>query len=259
MQNDLFWYNEKDDGDFMTPSFEGPDYFGCPSEDKFIMTSDLDKQWENPGLGLNYNSKDIVSEISIDYLDKTCHFSIGPVHNESDVPRTDYEAGLEGDHPGSCVHYDCSIPFCDCSAEANGFYGENHGKDSNLSMKQSVLGDVDVKVVGDSTESDTESARHMGIDESTYCAAKKGSVHFWDEWLNGSTGLCVKVPEKDFMVNKISKYKVENCVTNKETDELKAAENFEGIANDEILAYTTHEDEYEVFDLRIIHRKNRFC
>ncbi|KAM1348704.1 hypothetical protein ACFX2F_002852 [Malus domestica] len=34
MQNDLFWHDEKDDGDFMTPCLERSDLFTCPIEDK---------------------------------------------------------------------------------------------------------------------------------------------------------------------------------------------------------------------------------
>ncbi|KAM1106001.1 hypothetical protein ACFX2B_002887 [Malus domestica] len=34
MQNDLFWHDEKDDGDFMTPCLERSDLFSCPIEDK---------------------------------------------------------------------------------------------------------------------------------------------------------------------------------------------------------------------------------
>lgn len=268
MQNDLFWYNEKDDGNFMSPSFEGPDFFGCPSEDKFIMTSDLDKQWENPVLDSNDNSKDLQSEICIEYLDKTCHCSIVPINDENDVPRMDYdhfdernrlEAGLEVGHPpGGCVHDDCSIPFCDCSIKAKGFFGENRGKDDHLSMNQTVSDNFDVmKVVGDIIESDTDSAQHKGTNKSVYYGAKKGSTNHWVGGLNGSTGLSVKVPDKGFMFNKNSKYEVENCDMNRAINEPEAAENSEGVVN-EILAYTTCEDEYEVFDLRIVHRKNRF-
>ncbi|GMN41292.1 hypothetical protein TIFTF001_010508 [Ficus carica] len=267
MQNDLFWYNEKDDGNFMSPSFEGPDFFGCPSEDKFIMTSDLDKQWENPVLDSNDNSKDLQSEICIEYLDKTCHCSIVPINDENDVPRMDYdhfdernrlEAGLEVGHPpGGCVHDDCSIPFCDCSMEAKGFFGENRGKDDYLSMNQTVSDNFDVmKVVGDIIESDTDSAQHKGTNKSVYYGAKKGLTNYWVGGLNVSTGLSVKVPDKCFMFNKNSKYEVENCDMNRAINEPEAAENSEGVVN-EILAYTTCEDEYEVFDLRIVHRKNR--
>lgn len=268
MQNDLFWYNEKDDGNFMSPSFEGPDFFGCPSEDKFIMTSDLAKQWENPVLDSNDNSKDLQSEICIEYLDKTCHCSIVPINDENDVPRMDYdhfdernrlEAGLEVGHPpGSCVHDDCSIPFSDCSMEAKGFFGESRGKDDYLSMSQTVSDNFDVmKVVGDIIESDTDSPQHKGMNKSVYYGAKKGSTNYWVGGLNGSTGLSVKVPDKDFMFNKNSKYEVANCDINRAINEPEAAENSEGVVN-EILAYTTREDEYEVFDLRIVHRKNRF-
>ncbi|KAM1655664.1 hypothetical protein EV2_008111 [Malus domestica] len=85
MQNDLFWHDEKDDGDFMTLCFEGPDFFACPTEDKFIMTSDTDKGNEKM-LDLNHKSEAFQPEISLDCLDKSCLTNVSPV----DDTRKDY-------------------------------------------------------------------------------------------------------------------------------------------------------------------------
>ncbi|KNA20661.1 hypothetical protein SOVF_050390 [Spinacia oleracea] len=40
MQTEL-WYDDKDDGPYITPSFGGLDPFTCPGEDKFFTTSGM--------------------------------------------------------------------------------------------------------------------------------------------------------------------------------------------------------------------------
>lgn len=47
MQNDLFWHEEKDEDDFMTPCFAGSDFYGCPSQDKFVTTLEMEKTSKN--------------------------------------------------------------------------------------------------------------------------------------------------------------------------------------------------------------------
>ncbi|PNX67801.1 Dual specificity tyrosine-phosphorylation-regulated kinase, partial [Trifolium pratense] len=44
MQHEPYWYNENDDDDdFMTPDFEGPDFFACQSEDKFVTEKNYEE------------------------------------------------------------------------------------------------------------------------------------------------------------------------------------------------------------------------
>ncbi|KAL2922201.1 UPF0178 protein YqxD, partial [Bienertia sinuspersici] len=59
MQTDL-WYDDKDDGPYMTPSFSGLDLdpFGCPSEDKFVMTSGEENNNLSKILSFNHLSED---------------------------------------------------------------------------------------------------------------------------------------------------------------------------------------------------------
>ncbi|KAM6582456.1 hypothetical protein CsatB_009458 [Cannabis sativa] len=258
MQNDLFWYNEKDDGNFMTPSFEGPDFFGCPSEDKFIMTSDMDRQWENP-LDLNNHSKEFLSDISL------CHSSIATTKNESEEVLIDcyhlneskkHEAGIEGD-TNVCENHDCDVPFCNRDIKGREFYGEIPTKNVYLSTEQAAEDSFDVKVFENITQPDIDYARCKATEMSIDYAAKMESTNFLAEDFDGDPDLHVKVANKDFMFNGINKYEVGNFEMDEEDNELKAATSCEDVAADEILMCNTNEDEYEVFDLRIIHRKNR--
>lgn len=244
MQNDLFWYDEKDNGDFMTPSYEGRDFFGCPSEDKFVMTSENKKQHE-------------------DSTEKDCLFYISPLNDENELHVVDYyhvdsnhkHAGCtKGESKGSASS--CSAPFCKCCAGAGGFYGANPADYSNLSSKETDLYDFQLEFVGD-IPADCDSAAQHKINKTTY-AVKRGSTNDWVEDCKGSPDFHIKVAEKDFIPDGIESYEVEDGgKINAEPQEPDAVAEGEDVA-DELLMYNTNDDEYDVFDLRIIHRKNRF-
>lgn len=243
LQNDLFWYDEKDNGDFMTPSYEGPDFFGCPSEDKFVMTSENKKQHE-------------------DSMEKECLFYISPLNDENELHVVDYyhvdsnneHAGCtKGESKGSASY--CSTPFCKCCAGAGGFYGENPADYSNLKSKATDLNDIQLEFVGD-IPADCDSAAQHKINKTTY-PVKRGSTNDWVEDCKGSPDFHIKVAEKDFIPNGIESYEFEDGgKVNAEPQEPDAAAEGEDVT-DELLMYNTNDDEYEVFDLRIIHRKNR--
>ncbi|KAF3433433.1 hypothetical protein FNV43_RR24535 [Rhamnella rubrinervis] len=265
MQNDLFWYDEKDDGSFMTPSFRGPDFLGCPSEDKFIMSSETDKQCENP-LDLNHKSEEFHPEIEVDYLDKTCLFDVAPVVHESEIPLIDYyqfdtknkyEAGLEIDIAVHS-HYGCSAPFSDCCTGAGEFYGENPANYNHMRMKENHSNDFLGKLVEDIPHTDIDFIPHKSTNKSFNNSANRGSTDDWVEGSKGSSDQQFKVADKDFLLNGIYNYDVDNGEkVNEEINAPEAAANGDCVSADEILMYDTREDEYEVFDLRIIHRKNR--
>ncbi|EEF28999.1 ATP binding protein, putative [Ricinus communis] len=97
LQNDFYWYDEKDEGNFMTPSFNALDYLGGPSEDKFVMTSETVNQSEN-SLGLYGNTEEFEVEANDDYLDQPCLFNmksskdkIGEANEEADELRATEE------------------------------------------------------------------------------------------------------------------------------------------------------------------------
>jgi hypothetical protein len=233
MQNDLFWYDEKDDSDFMTPCFEGPDFFACPSEDKFVTTSQNDKQHENS-------------------LDKKCLFYLAPLNDENEVHVVDYYhfdrnyklgGGIQGE-PEDVAAYGCSDPFCKCSAEAGGFYDGNPVDHSYLRSKETDLNDCQLKVVED-IPTDSDSAAQHNINTANYCA-KGGSPN---DWVGG---------KGNAEPHEIDSFEFgDGGKGNAEPHESHAPAEGEDVT-DELLMYNTHDDEYELFDLRIIHRKNRF-
>ncbi|BFG22846.1 hypothetical protein CerSpe_091200 [Prunus speciosa] len=256
MQNDLFWHDEKDDGDFMTPCFEGPDFFACPSEDKYIMTSDTDKQNENLP-GLNFKSEAFQSDISLDYLDKNCLTNISPVDDKSELRVTDHynfdkknnlEGGFEEEPEGRAPPAS-SVHLYNCCVGAEGFYGEHPADCCYRSSKETDFNNCQLKVLGDIPPTDIVSAPNHRISKSS----KNDQV----ENFKGSSGLDGKVVEKDFMQKGIDGYGVGDSEVNEEPCEPEAAADGDGVDTDEVLMYNANEDEYEVFELRIIHRKNR--
>lgn len=247
MQNDSYWYDEKEEGHFMTPSFNGPDYFGCPSEDKFVMTSETGKQFEN-SLGL-YDKSEGEIEGNIDYLDKQCLYNVTSVNNKNEAQSMNYHHDfdkknqLEGDidRDGSSAHN------CKFFTETGGIYGKNSVDCIYTSSKGPDLGDFQLKVGESPTDYDTVPV-HMENKNANYYGIK-GSKSDWIEGFKSTSGI-VENGIDDFEVG-------DGGGVNAEAHELAAATGGEDVNANELLMYYNQEDEYEVFNLRVIHRKNR--
>ncbi|GLT89188.1 hypothetical protein SLE2022_071830 [Rubroshorea leprosula] len=213
IQNDLYWYEEKDEDDFMTPSFDGPDFFGCPSEDKFVTNSVCSEydhhKWQRDMELMDSHFWDKSSEL---------------------------DRGIEQEIR-DCSDYGCSSPLGKCFEGADGFYDQDPVNFSCISSKETCL-----------------NVLQLNSTPNSY-SVKKGSG---DEWVWGFKGISDfphKIAETDFLPNIITSYGVEDTENGKL--EPKGAADEEVNDSDELAMYNTSEDEYEVFNLRIIHRKNR--
>ncbi|XP_054788177.1 uncharacterized protein LOC129294089 isoform X1 [Prosopis cineraria] len=258
MQNEPYWYNEKDDDDFMTPSFEGPEFFGGQSEDKFILTSEMENQHENL-LENNYKSEAFQVERNGDCMERLCLYNRSDVGNENVTCLKDYchadkkeqlEGGLVREVENPTFVNNCDVPFSKYSAGSGESCSGDPGNDSYLSLKEIHLNDLHLKVVGDSSSTDSapEHSMNQTFDFYPNSNGNKGYKAPYD--------LTIKVAETD-LPNGLTRYKAKDCgeFTEECLDPENAADG-EDVTDDELLKYT-HEDEYEVFDLRIIHRKNR--
>ncbi|KAL9365211.1 hypothetical protein Peur_043084 [Populus x canadensis] len=247
MQNDSYWYDEKEEGHFMSPCFNGLDYFGCPSEDKFVMTSETGKQFEN-SLGL-YDKSEGETQGNIDYLDKQCLYNVTSVINKNEAQSMNYHHDfdkknqLEGDidRDGSSAHN------CKFFTETGGIYGKNSADCIYMSSKEPDLGDFQLKVGESPTDYDTVPV-HMENKNANYYGIK-GSKSDWIEGFKSTSGI-VENGIDDFEVG-------DGGGVNGEAHELAAAIGGEDVNANELLMYYNQEDEYEVFNLRVIHRKNR--
>ncbi|XP_038723712.1 serine/threonine-protein kinase ppk15 isoform X2 [Tripterygium wilfordii] len=219
MQNHICWYDEKGEGYFMSPSFGGSDHFGCPSEDKFIMTSGTakEKQFEDC-VGVYDKSDGFETEASIDCLDKPW-VSIMPSMDNKDETQvagchhSDRKCELVNSDP-----YHFSVPLCKFCAGAGAFYGSDPLGCNCHSLKDMGLNDSELKVVGNIPNDCNSDMKDLILNET-------------DDYGNGEV--------------------------NGKPHELAAPADAENVNDDELNMPATNEDEYEVFNLRIIHRKNR--
>ncbi|KAJ6768149.1 DUAL SPECIFICITY PROTEIN KINASE [Salix koriyanagi] len=247
MQNDSSWYDEKEEGHFLTPCFNGPDYFGCPSEDKFVMTSETWKQFEN-SLGL-YDKSEGEAEGSISYLDKQCLYNVTSVNNKNEVQSMNYQHDfgkrnqLEGDIDGD----GSSAHNCKFFTETGGIYGKNSVDCIYTSSKGPDLGDFQLKVGESRTDYDTDPVHKENKNANYY--GIKGSKSDCIEGFKSTSGI-VENGVDDFEVG-------DGGEVNGEAHELAAAIGGEDVNANELLMSYNQEDEYEVFNLRVIHRKNR--
>ncbi|XWS56734.1 hypothetical protein CRYUN_Cryun09bG0110900 [Craigia yunnanensis] len=258
MQNDFYWYDEKDEDYFMTPCFAGSDFYGCPSQDKFVTTSETEKQHDNT-LSSHNKSEEFQTEASIYYLDKSCLFNMACINGENEVQVMDcYHFdkcnGLEGDIERELKNceYDCSLPLYTC-CEGPGVYDENPVNFSYVSSKETDLDDLQLKAAGDIDADYNRASEHKS--NKYLCSAKRGSNN-WIDGFEGDSDLVHKIAKRDLLPNTVDGYGVEDDEENGELSEPQAAADEEGDATDELLMYS-NEDEYEVFNLQIVHRKNR--
>lgn len=227
MQHEPYWYNENDD-DFMTPSFDGPDFFGCETEDKFVT----ENQRENSP-DLRYNYKEIRLEGNEGYVDermKQCICNHSSVVDENASYSKDYCHGAEKDT-------------------------DSHNREVPINFSYSDLKEIDrndfhLKDIIDSFDSSPLLTVKRSIDSYT----KNDS----SEKYKDSFDLTITVAETD-LSNGIDPYEVRDDPELSEgfRDQDVAADVEDNNTDDELLKYI-QDDEYEVFELRIVHRKNRY-
>ncbi|XP_038885603.1 serine/threonine-protein kinase SRPK isoform X2 [Benincasa hispida] len=235
LQNDFLWYDEKEDVNFMTPSFEGQDFFGCPSEDKFIMTTQRDEQFSS----LSAPAKSILCRST-------------PSSDESliEVDGVDRYKQLEGGFEGLSKG---SIPFCKCCVAHGEFY--NKSADCNYlnpSFNEMDSNDFQSKVVKDIVANCDLAPQ---CDSSTDIYSSSNFVQEFEDHNDSQN----KILERSYTLNAANSFKVGSLgEVQEEANEFEPVADGDGVAaDDELPMYYTNNDEFEVFDLRIIHRKNR--
>ncbi|KAH9607635.1 hypothetical protein KSS87_014157 [Heliosperma pusillum] len=205
MQTDL-WYDDKDDGPYMTPSFGGLDPFGCPTEDKFVMTSETGTLSKNP---FSFNRLSEGSEES---------------DNRFEYPFQSHEIRIENIDNGQvkdCYHLDDEVnPRVRIRWEL-GRAGYSEVEELASELKESSLKELVQEPDGSKNIYEAEKQELLVVNHYDF-----------------GPGDCKEL------------------VTNSVEPSAEVTEP-EGTTPEEIPYWEANEDEYEVFDLRIIHRKNR--
>ncbi|XP_027104327.1 uncharacterized protein [Coffea arabica] len=247
MQNDLYWYKEKDEDYAMPPLFGISDFDADPSEDKFVMTVETGKHRENE-LRLNHISEGFQSESSSHYYDRQWPIN-SKESGENEVIKDYYDLerniqleenfkkGEEG-----CMGYQCSGTLCACCGGA----GANHIEDP---------ADFGILNLSPSQEASIGCDANCSVKNNTNYSVKSSSMNGWVGELKSSDDFQTHIIEEDYHLGEIESRNHE--MDGKICDPDPSADEEIGAPSDELLMYETKEDDYEVFSLRIIHRKNR--
>ncbi|KAE9614993.1 putative dual-specificity kinase CMGC-DYRK-PRP4 family [Lupinus albus] len=224
MQSESYWYNEKDDECFMAPNFEGPDAFGCRSEDKFVTTAKIENQYDH-SLGLNHNYEESQLEGNGGYTDKKC------LYNHSSLG-------------------DGNVTFSEsyCHMDNKDQINEDSTSFNYPNLKEINLNDFHKKVAGDITS--FNSAPQQTVNQNLESYTKNDS----SEGYKGPYDLTNKVAGTD--PSNACEARDGGELAEECQDPKIIAYGEDTTTDDEPLKYI-QDDEHEVFDLRIIHRKNR--
>ncbi|KAJ8438711.1 hypothetical protein Cgig2_013757 [Carnegiea gigantea] len=221
MQTDL-WYDDKEDGPYMTPNFGGLDPFGCPSEDKFVMTSEEGK------LSKNSFSFNHLSEES------------GENDRHSEYPFQ--SEGSSSDNVGSnqvkdCYHLDEKAYPEEGVKWDLGRTGLSDAEDLDSRWKELIMSGLEARLAKQKVSDRRDSAAEFDDSKSTYESLKKDLI-----LENGYN--CGYETRDDKEVRTSEEH---GTAVNEPAE----------ITTEDIPYWETDEDEYEVFNLRIIHRKHR--
>lgn len=243
MQTDLFWYKEKDEDYAMPPLFGGRDFDGDPSEDKYVMTVQTEERIDDQ---VAYN---FIPDGSTKYIESRWDFTSRD--NLKDEAYKDYyelgehfrleESGEKRD--GHCTNYSCSAPLCACCNGAGTVY--THGS------KEHKLGNLNV------TDNNRDQTRTRLAENDSSFANERNSTYDWFEGFGNN--LDVGTVKKDSQLIEYDEYDFiyDEVIASKKHEPKVAVNEENGATSDELLLYETKEDDYEIFNLRIIHRKNR--
>ncbi|KAH6762770.1 Protein kinase superfamily protein [Perilla frutescens var. hirtella] len=240
MQDDLFWYKEKDEDYVMPPLFDGRDFDGDPSEDKFVMSMLTEEPIEDE---MKYN---IVSE-------GRKRWALASKENLKCEPYRDYDElgeNFQLDKSNKkceehCNDYSCSVPLCAC---CNGIGAVYAGDPADYSLENLKITDVC------NCELVARGERHT-----------LSEIAFSSIGSSANMGIVGSNDTHDFNTVKKESQLSEHDGYGFIDDEVIAGEPHEhedvpdeeaGAIFDEPLTYDK-EDDYEIFNLRIIHRKNR--
>lgn len=220
MQNDLFWYREKDEDFLMPPYFGSSDAVGGPSEDKFVMS-------ERHSTISEYKSQGWLIDTVND--------------GELDEGLKDYNHYDKQKHHEGKGEFSCSSPLCACCKGPRGIYRD----------------DMDINLTG-ANYFQYEPTGETKIDiENNYFIETSGNAN-WIGDVKGTLDLQPKAVEKDYhsYVHSDDEPKIDRLEVLEGNEPDEAADEEGGATSDELLMFEG-ENEFEVFNLRIIHRKNR--
>ncbi|KAL6503757.1 hypothetical protein OROGR_025680 [Orobanche gracilis] len=217
MQNDLLWYKEKDEDSALPHVFNGDS-----TEDKFVTALHTGQN--------SVNHVPYISDDSIKYhesressKDKACndYYELGELFE----PEQSNEIGEE--------FCNCPVPLFACCRTGGSVYEGPIEYDLG-NLKTMYVNEKHARTT--LRERMTKSETNLSGDDGYDCLGDFDNAH-------------------EIFTNMKDEQKNENDIFYNEPEALVNEES--GAISNELLTYETNEDDYEIFDLRIIHRKNR--
>ncbi|KAF8022142.1 hypothetical protein BT93_G2325 [Corymbia citriodora subsp. variegata] len=246
LQNDLYWYDDKDDGHFLTPSFRGSEPFACPTQDKFITNSESEKYLDN-SVDLNGAHDVFRLDSNGDYSDKPSLYDMA-FANEGQKLHV-----FESRHFDEEGQYEL---FNGKEADSRPYGGGlMYGSYLNLQSNNTIT----LKDVEGVCSEDNSGAKHIANASSDRYATKHTPDDSVD-WPQSSSDVQKRDCGEEFIFESMEKNEdVDDPMENGDigNHEAVGGQGEESVFADEILMQENPEDEYEIFDLRIVHRKNR--
>ncbi|GAA0140930.1 protein modifying enzyme [Lithospermum erythrorhizon] len=254
MEDDQYWYKEKDEDYLMPPLFRGPDSSGDPGEDKFIMTIETGKHSEYQK-NSNHVAGGSQSKGESDYLDfqwpislvddvKDDIFRKGFLRDRAFQHEGFLEKGFEDYMDNGCFTVD----------------GVFHG-DSADALRDLKLTEDNDEVKRAKEQSQTRYDTHFltTLSNTPYCFNSISDLN--DSLPNDNKSYSLE----DYMQSARNTLEPD-AGKGDQLDYMRSAGNTlepdvayeKGDADsEELVMYDNIENDYEIFHLRIVHRKNR--
>lgn len=234
MQNDLYWYKEKEEDYVMPPSLGNSDSYAGPSEDKFVMTFQMQNESD-----LKHESERFQSIGKINHSDNLWPFD--SMDNVKDgIQDKDYYNLDESVHLEGGVKNDKNSFF------DHNFYGGDPAVHSLMNGKESGMDFFHFEVTGDRPNECTLAQENETDKSDVFEDFKSTSILHNPVFDKGSYA----------DTNGNSEANDDKEVSRGSYEHDPAGDEGGCGAGDELI-YSTNEEDYEVFNLRIIHRKNR--
>ncbi|KAL0303845.1 UNVERIFIED_CONTAM: hypothetical protein Sradi_6252600 [Sesamum radiatum] len=245
LQNDLSWYKENDEDYAMPPFFGDRDFDGDPSEDKFVMTVRMGEPVEHE---LKYS---LISEERANILENR-----RALVTREDLKYEPYKDYYELDEKFQlekcdekceecCNGYSCSAPLCACCSGAGGIYEGDPANYNLENLKVMDLHDYQSGLLGEEHTIETNVSNQRS--STSDCNGGFSSTH---DSSNFKKDCQLK---EDNHVN----FMDDEVIADETHDAEAVIDEEDGAIPDELMIYDNKEDDYEIFNLRIIHRKNR--
>ncbi|XP_011076696.1 dual specificity tyrosine-phosphorylation-regulated kinase 2 isoform X1 [Sesamum indicum] len=246
LQNDLFWYKENDEDYAMPPFFGDRDFDADPSEDKFVMTV-------RTGVPVEHELKySLISEESTNFLENgRALASRDDLKYEpcKDYYELDEKFQLEKCDKKCeeyCNGYSCSVPLCACCSSVGRIY---EGDPANYNLENLKVMDLHDYQSGPLGEEHTIIETNVSNQRSSTSDCNGGFSSTHDS-SNFKKDCQLKEDNNvDFMDDEV--------IADETHDAEASIDEEDGAIPDELMIYGNKGDNYEIFNLRIIHRKNR--